>query len=325
MKDFLSLVVTLFLLFTTVQAWAAPTPPVLSHLTRGTNLIVYWTDVPDADGYILYYAPYPYTGPETIESMSMGEENHFSIYLWNGAAYYIAVTAINASGESEFSNIDSFIIKEPAIPESLTITGDAQAYEDDTLQLTATATWSDGTTTDVTTSAIWSENSSAVSSVSNGLLATSQVSSDAQATINASFSYEGVTLNDTYLITVKDTPPLTNNGNGTVTDNITGLVWQQTDDDVSRSWQIAMNYCEDLTLGRFSDWRLPNKEELTSLVEPRQYPTINNSYFLGTNASNYWSSTSIVYLHKYALNVDFNNGSVYNYYKTNYYYVRCVR
>lgn len=47
------------------------------------------------------------------------------------------------------------------------------------------------------------------------------------------------------------------NGNGTVTDATTGLMWQQKDDGKTRNWEAAKAYCESLTLSGHSDWRAP--------------------------------------------------------------------
>ena len=97
------------------QVWAAPAIPDLCCETNGLNLSISWTEVPDATGYTLYYAPYPYAGPETIDSAPMGTETSFSIDLWDGAAYFIAVTAFNNTGESQYSNIEHFVIHETPV------------------------------------------------------------------------------------------------------------------------------------------------------------------------------------------------------------------
>ncbi|NOQ26703.1 MAG: DUF1566 domain-containing protein [Bacteroidales bacterium] len=69
----------------------------------------------------------------------------------------------------------------------------------------------------------------------------------------------------------------TDNGNGTVSDNATGLMWQQSDDGNTRDWENALSYAEDLTLGEHSDWRLPNAKELQSIVDYSRCPDITNS------------------------------------------------
>jgi len=83
-----------------------------------------------------------------------------------------------------------------------------------------------------------------------------------------------------------------NNGNGTVTDTSTGLMWQQ---DTARddqgnydtmTWEEALAYCESRTLGGHTDWRLPTIKELRSLVDYTRYnPAINTTYFPNTVSS----------------------------------------
>lgn len=59
----------------------------------------------------------------------------------------------------------------------------------------------------------------------------------------------------------------TDNGDGTVTDNVTGLTWQQTPDSGHYSWTEAHDYCESLELGDMDDWRMPSLKELFSISE----------------------------------------------------------
>ena len=121
-------------------------------------------------------------------------------------------------------------------------------------------------------------------------------------------------------------PSYTDNGDGIVTDNVTGLMWQQEDDDTTRTWDEACSYCDDLTLGGYSDWRLPSVMELMSIVNYGTYdPSIETTYFPNTNAAFYWTSTT------YALNsadawcVGFNDGNADNVAHIDHDYVRCVR
>ncbi|ETR65753.1 MAG: hypothetical protein OMM_13761, partial [Candidatus Magnetoglobus multicellularis str. Araruama] len=61
------------------------------------------------------------------------------------------------------------------------------------------------------------------------------------------------------------------NIDGTVTDISRGLIWQQA--STEKSWPEALKYCENLTLGAYSDWRLPEKLELQSIIDlSRSYP-----------------------------------------------------
>jgi hypothetical protein len=69
---------------------------------------------------------------------------------------------------------------------------------------------------------------------------------------------------------------LVDNGNGTITDKVTGLVWQKGGSPSDMKFDSAIKYVEELNSSRFggySDWRLPTMEELCSLLEG----TPNNS------------------------------------------------
>ena len=123
----------------------------------------------------------------------------------------------------------------------------------------------------------------------------------------------------------RDQGNLTDNKDGTVTDNVTGLVWQQ-GQSVAMTWDDAVAYAKGLTLGGHSDWRLPSKDELESLFDKsRVAPTFDPLYFPNTNASCYWSSSTRAYDTNHAWAVYFHFGSFHYCYKSDYYYVRCVR
>lgn len=119
----------------------------------------------------------------------------------------------------------------------------------------------------------------------------------------------------------------TDNGDGTVTDSITGLVWQQVDDGVTRTWEEALTHCEDMALGDKTDWRLPNVLELQSLVDYSRYnPTIDPIYQCRSAA--YWSSSTVVSSipHTHAWIVGFAGGHWGAVMKTdNRIFARCVR
>ena len=74
-------------------------------------------------------------------------------------------------------------------------------------------------------------------------------------------------------------PGYTDNGDGTVTDNVTGLMWQQspdTDGDGNidatdkLSCDEAAGRADTLSLGGYTDWRMPTLLELSSLYEPKE-------------------------------------------------------
>jgi hypothetical protein len=54
---------------------------------------------------------------------------------------------------------------------------------------------------------------------------------------------------------------------GIVADSTTDLMWQDHERLGHENWQDAIDYCEDLTLGGYSDWRLPNINELQTIVD----------------------------------------------------------
>lgn len=127
------------------------------------------------------------------------------------------------------------------------------------------------------------------------------------------------------------TPPDLSRSDNIVADGATGLQWQ---DDWrvgvgTRTWTAAIDFCENtLTLGGYNDWRLPNANELLSIVNyGRHDPALDIYSFQNHTSSSYWSSTSAtqVYYPQGALFVDFNSGKAEWNGKSAYNYVRCVR
>lgn len=115
-----------------------------------------------------------------------------------------------------------------------------------------------------------------------------------------------------------------------VTDNTTGLMWQDDAEtaSVTKTWVNAINYCESLILGDYSDWRLPNINELRSIVDYNEYDPAIDTVFQNVQSDYYWSSTTDYrsYVTPYfAMNLDFSDGNDGYDYKDNTYNVRCVR
>jgi formylglycine-generating enzyme required for sulfatase activity len=89
---------------------------------------------------------------------------------------------------------------------------------------------------------------------------------------------------------VINTPSYTVHANGSVTDNNTGLMWQQTDGG-EMTIERAAAYCDTLTLAGYSDWRLPTGLELFSILHHDKLgPAMDINYFTKTTAEYWWSS-----------------------------------
>ena len=136
-------------------------------------------------------------------------------------------------------------------------------------------------------------------------------------------------------------PRFVDNGDGTVTDNLTGLMWLK---DASclgaRTWQSALdvvadfnanpgNYdCTDYT-ANYTDWVLPNMVELETLVNAEESSPaawLNSQGFTYVQSSYYWSATTCAYNTNCAWFVYMSFGSVYYSGKSyDYFYVWPVR
>ena len=129
----------------------------------------------------------------------------------------------------------------------------------------------------------------------------------------------------TTVVWAKPDSAYTDNGNGTVTDIETKLMWQQKIAG-AMIWDQARSYCRGLSLADHKDWRLPELYELKTLVDRDQSPPeINHTYFQDTAASWYWSSTTIALNTFLAWRVNFGNGNEDYDYKFLDGYVRAVR
>lgn len=117
-----------------------------------------------------------------------------------------------------------------------------------------------------------------------------------------------------------------NNGNGTTTDLITGLTWQQIPIADSLTWEQALTYSENLNFAGYSDWRLPNIKELQSVNDEALInPSVNQTFFSGVSVKKYWSSTSLPNQTTKAWYFDTQFGITTYDFKTRAFYVVCVR
>ena len=82
---------------------------------------------------------------------------------------------------------------------------------------------------------------------------------------------------------------------GTVIDKRTGLMWQRLDKAGKLTWKQAKEYCANLKLGGFSDWRIPSFYEMkslhTSLSKSIGWSEFKKIPLFSWRGAYYWSST----------------------------------
>jgi hypothetical protein len=131
-------------------------------------------------------------------------------------------------------------------------------------------------------------------------------------------------------------PRFTDNNDGTVTDELTDLIWLKNANCFgTRNWSSALTDCSGLANGSCGltdgsvagDWHLPNVRELQSLIDyARLTPALPAGHpFTGATSSYYWSSTTSVLNTSFAWDVTFGSGNVDGIDKSYNYYVWCVR
>ncbi len=92
------------------------------------------------------------------------------------------------------------------------------------------------------------------------------------------------------------------------------------------TWQQALQLQHDFSFAGYNDWRVPNKNELASILENNcERPAINLEVFPSTPSAYYWSSTPFAALTNLAWSVHFNNSFVYYELKSGQVHVRLVR
>ena len=117
---------------------------------------------------------------------------------------------------------------------------------------------------------------------------------------------------------------LQDNGDGTITDRKTGLMWKQCSEGQSGAdcasgraetftWQQALQQAQAVNssggFAGFSDWRVPNIKELSSLVEHQcAEPAINLTRFPNTLRVGFWSASVVAGDSYYGSGVHFNGG-----------------
>ncbi len=118
----------------------------------------------------------------------------------------------------------------------------------------------------------------------------------------------------------------TDNGNGTISDNLTNLIWQKIAYSDSLTWEKSLTYADTLSLNGFTDWRLPNIKELQSINDESLYnPSINTTFFSNIGVKKYWSSTTLPNQTTKAWYLDTQFGITTYYAKTGKINLICVR
>ncbi len=104
---------------------------------------------------------------------------------------------------------------------------------------------------------------------------------------------------------------LIDNGDGTVTDTKTGLMWQKEEVRIM-TWKEALAYSDTFVLAGHSDWRLPDLNELKSIADYiGDNPSIYRTIFPNSTSNNYWSSNTNDDATDYAWTVFCKPGEVY--------------
>lgn len=158
----------------------------------------------------------------------------------------------------------------------------------------------------------------------------------------------GVSGEDSDYINIPREPSYTDNGDSTITDNVTGLMWMKcthpdTSDDCTGThntytWSQAVNECEDWTYAGYDDWYLPNSWELFSIIDLEQYPAIDATYFPNTEhdgviryyanevTNGYWTKNKTYFYGPYTpFFIHFYDGMTNLRDGTTAYFVKCVR
>ena len=109
------------------------------------------------------------------------------------------------------------------------------------------------------------------------------------------------------------------NGDGTITDEMTGLMWQKDPDENEKSWAGALTYADGSTVGGYEDWRLPNILEMESILNydiawasPNTQADWLESVGFSTAVEHdrWWSSTTVAETPTYAYHMFIHSGGI---------------
>lgn len=127
-------------------------------------------------------------------------------------------------------------------------------------------------------------------------------------------------------------PRFTDHDDGTVTDNMTGLMWTKNASlETAKTWDNAVDFCTNMNAEagtyNYTDWRLPNVRELASLIDygHADPPLPTGHPFTAVQLGGYWSSSTTANRSNYAWLVFMSNGNLSPFDKTYSRYVWFVR
>jgi hypothetical protein len=128
------------------------------------------------------------------------------------------------------------------------------------------------------------------------------------------------------LVNISQADYLRDDTKNIVLDTSTNLMWQDDTPVSSMTWENAISYCENLSLGGYSDWKLPNINELYNLADRTTYsPAISSVFQNIDNLTYYWSSTTTAGDSGDAWDFSFLRGTNFESPKSYSRIVRCVR
>ena len=110
------------------------------------------------------------------------------------------------------------------------------------------------------------------------------------------------------------------NGDGTITDKATGLMWEQSGSKKVKSFYMATKYVKKLNkkkFAKYNDWRLPTIEELYSLLDPNMSNKLHINSAFAAKPYHCWSTdesdlpTLVEKQLKQYLTIDYKKGTYY--------------
>ena len=118
------------------------------------------------------------------------------------------------------------------------------------------------------------------------------------------------------------------NGDGTITDNTTGLTWTRDANLFGlKNWEAAQAACRDCRIGGHADWRLPTINELQSTLDYSRFELAlpEGHPLSGVQSTDYWSASTYTANTNFAWYMSPYNGFVFYGVKTDTHHVWPVR